>query len=111
VRYARASGDLNALHNDEQMAQVAGIPTVFSMGMFQAGLLASYATDWIEPYAVRRFAVRFREQVWPDDVLICAGEVVAVEDASDGVRVEVTLTCSRRGSGVAIIGSAEFLLP
>ena len=45
VRYAGASGDFNALHHDEQVARAAGFPAVFSMGMFQAGLPATYATD------------------------------------------------------------------
>lgn len=62
VRYAGASGDFNALHHDEQVARAAGFPAVFSMGMFQAGLPATYATDWLGAETVRRFAVRFKEQ-------------------------------------------------
>ena len=75
VRYAGASGDLNPMHYDDQLAQSAGYPSVFAQGMFSAALLAGFATDWLGAGGVRRFGVRFREQVWPGDVLTCSGNV------------------------------------
>jgi acyl dehydratase len=107
VRYAGASGDFNPIHHDEHFAAKAGFPTVFSIGMYQAGLLATFATDWLGAEHVRRFTVRFEEQVWPDDVLTCRGVVTAV----DGGRVTVELECRRQTGGVAITGDAEFELP
>jgi acyl dehydratase len=104
VRYAGASGDFNPIHHDQGFAESAGFPTVFSIGMFQAGLLATYAADWLGAEHVRRFTVRFKEQVWPDDVLTCTGTVTAVRDGE----VDVELTCSRQTGGVAIAGSATF---
>ena len=104
VRYAGASGDFNPIHHDEGFAAKAGFPTVFSIGMYQAALLATFATDWLGAEHVRRYTVRFREQVWPDDVLTCAGTVTAV----DGDRVSVELTCTRQTGGVAIAGEAVF---
>src|SRR6266480_3556112 len=80
VRYQGASGDFNPIHHDEGFAKSAGFPTVFSVGMLQAGLLATYATDQFGPVNVRRFRVQFREQVWPDDVLTCTGSVADVRD-------------------------------
>lgn len=110
VRYAGASGDFNPIHHDEGFATGAGFPTVFSIGMFQAGLLATFATDWLGPEHVRRFTVRFQEQVWPDDVLTCAGVVTAVDAVGARHRVDVELTCTRQTGGVAIAGSATFEL-
>jgi acyl dehydratase len=104
VRYAGASGDFNPIHHDETFATGAGFPTVFSIGMYQAALLATFATDWLGADAVRRFTVRFLEQVWPGDELTCTGVVTAVTDA----RVEVDLACTRQTGGVAIAGSASF---
>lgn len=106
VRYAGASGDFNPIHHDEGFATSAGFPTVFSIGMFQAGLLATYATDWLGAGNVRRFTVRFREQVWPDDVLACTGTVTASRDGE----VDVELACARQTGGVAITGSATFVV-
>jgi acyl dehydratase len=110
VRYAGASGDFNPIHHDETFATAAGFPTVFSIGMFQAALLATYATDWLGAAEIRRFTVRFSEQVWPGDELTCNGTVTAVEPAEQGARVEVALTCARQTGGTAITGSASFLL-
>lgn len=112
VRYSGASGDLNPMHYDDTMARAAGNPSVFSQGMHQSALLATFATDWLGAENVRRFQVRFREQVWPDDVLTCTGEVESVTEVEGGARlVTVALTCSRQTGAVAISGSADFLIP
>ena len=107
VRYVGASGDFNALHHDDEAARAAGFPTLFSAGMFQAGLLATFAVDWLGAERIRRFRTRFSEQVWPGDELTCEGVVTAVE----GHRVTVELTCTRQTGGVAITASADFVLP
>ena len=59
---------------------------------------------------VSRFAVRFAEQVWPGDVLTCAGQVREVRE-EDGRRVaELDLAISRDGGGVAVSGTATVRL-
>ncbi|GAB4659455.1 MaoC/PaaZ C-terminal domain-containing protein [Mycobacterium avium] len=111
VRYAGASGDLNPMHYDDELARSAGYPSVFAQGMFSAALLAGFATDWLGARNVRRFGVRFREQVWPGDVLTCSGTVTAVCEESDGDRLTVELTATRQTGGVAVTGTAQFLIP
>jgi acyl dehydratase len=111
ARYAGASGDFNPMHYDDTLARSAGYPSVFSQGMHSAALLASYAVDWLGAANVRRVGVRFQEQVWPGDVLTCAGEVTAVEQRADGWLVTADLTATRSNGGVAIGASADFLLP
>lgn len=110
VRYAGASGDFHPPHHDEVYARAAGFPTVFSQGMFQAGLLATYATDWLGAANIRRFSVRFESQCWPDDVLVCEGVVEAVEPHGDDILVKVKLGCTRQTGTPALSGSADFLL-
>jgi acyl dehydratase len=110
VRYAGASGDLNPMHFDDELARSAGHPSVFAQGMLSAALLAGYATDWLGARSVRRFAVRFREPVWPGDVLTCCGTVTAVSAEPDADRVSVDLTATRHTGGVAVTGTAEFLI-
>src|ERR1700712_806945 len=73
VRYSGASGDMNPMHYDADFARKAGYPSVFSQGMHQAALLATFATDWLGARNLRRFLVRFRDQVWPGDGLSCSG--------------------------------------
>jgi acyl dehydratase len=115
VRYAGASGDFNPIHHDDTFASSAGFPTVFSIGMYQAGLLANYAADRFGPDNVRRVTLRFSSQVWPGDVLTCEGVITSVGAGDDGTTtVELDLTCRRRGSdgseGFAVTGSAMFAL-
>ena len=111
VRYSGASGDLNPMHYDDELARSAGYPSVFAQGMFSAALLAGFANDWLGAANVRRFGVRFREQVWPGDVLTCSGTVVAVSAEAEADLVSVELTAARQTGGVAVVGTAEFALP
>ena len=111
VRYAGASGDFNPMHYDDTLARAAGYPSVFSQGMHSAALLASFAVDWLGAYNVRRFAVRFKEQVWPDDVLTCSGEVTTISPNESGLLVTAELTATRQTGGIAVSASADFLLP
>ncbi len=111
VRYQGASGDFNPIHHDEEFAKSAGFPTVFSVGMLQAGVLATFATDWLGAANVRRFGVQFREQVWPGDSLTCAGRVAKRYGENDERLVDLELTCTRQTGGTAIKGWATFVVP
>lgn len=109
VRYQGASGDMNPIHHDQTFAEAAGYPSPFSVGMFQAGLLATYATDWLGAENVRSFRVRFLEQVWPDDVLTCTAQVLK-EYTEDGVdKVDLELDCARQTGGLAVKAWATFV--
>ncbi len=114
VRYASASGDDNPIHQDEEYARRSGAPTVFAMGMLNAGYLATAVSEWFGgPQSLRRFKVRFTTRVWPGDEVVCSGRVVAVDQGL----VKVTLEARRRGEGppelslpteeAAIVGEAE----
>ena len=111
VRYAGASGDFNPMHYDDTLARAAGYPSVFSQGMHSAALLASFAVDWLGADNVRRFAVRFREQVWPGDVLTCSGEITATSHGGSGLLATAELTATRQTGGIAVSASADFLFP
>lgn len=114
VRYAGASGDFNPIHHDEGFANRSGFPTVFSIGMYQAGLLANYAADIFGPENVRKVNLRFSNQVWPGDVLTCRGTVTAVDATAAGDEISVDLICERRGedgsAGTAISATMKFLV-
>jgi acyl dehydratase len=116
VRYAGASGDFNPIHFNEEFARDAGFPSVFSQGMLQAGVLASYVTDWLGAENVRRFRVQFREQVWPGDVLECSATVVRRYEERGETRVDLEVRCARipeasdDHAGLAITGEATFVV-
>ncbi len=118
VRYAEASGDDNPIHQDEEYARRTGAPTVFAMGMLNAGYLATALTEWFGgPQHIRRYKVRFTNRVWPGDEIVCTGRIDEVE----GRVVRIRLEARRRGDGpegldlpaeeVAIVGEADAELP
>ena len=108
VRYAGASGDMNPIHHDEGFAQSAGLPSVMAHGMLSAGLLASFVTRWFGAGSVRRYKVRFRERVWPGDVLTAEGKVLRVFDGAGGERrAELELALKRQSGEPVVTGSAE----
>lgn len=111
VRYAGASGDFNPLHYDGAYARAAGFPSVFAQGMFDAGVLATYAAVWLGPEGVRRFHARFVEVVWPGDTLTCTGEIVRIYAERDERLVDVDLVCAQQSGSVVVVGSATFALP
>lgn len=107
VRYQGASGDLNPIHHDEGYARAAGFPTVFAVGMLQAGILGSYLADLFGPQNVRRFKVQFREQSWPGDVITYGGRVVARR----GQELDLELQATRQTGGVHLLAWATVLAP
>jgi len=111
VRYQGASGDFNPIHHDEEFAKSAGFPTVFSVGMLQAGVLSTFATNWFGPENVRRFGVQFREQVWPGDTLTFSGTVTAKREDNGERLVDLDLVATRQTGGTAIKGYATFAMP
>ena len=73
VRYQGASGDMNPMHHDDEMARGAGYREAFGVGMLGAGYLAALCTDEFGPNAVRRFRTRFRQLTWRGDRLTARG--------------------------------------
>jgi acyl dehydratase len=111
VRYQGASGDFNPIHHDEDFAKGAGFPSVFSVGMLQAGILGTYATDWLGAANIRGFNVQFREQVWPGDHLVCTGKVARKYEDGGERKVDIDLLVTRvESGGAAIKGSATFVV-
>lgn len=111
IRYQGASGDFHPLHHDEEFARSAGFPGVFAVGMLHAGYLATYCVEQFGAQNVRRFQVRFREQVWPGDTLICSGAVSSVTARDNGDLLTLDLAVTRRTGGVAATAVVDVLRP
>jgi acyl dehydratase len=110
VRYAGASGDFNPMHHDDGYAMSAGNPSVFSMGMYQGSILGAYAASCLGPGNIRGFALRFRERVWPGDVIRCEGSVVEIEPSEDGYSVAGEFNVRRQNGEIAVSARARFFL-
>jgi acyl dehydratase len=111
VRYQGASGDMNPIHHDEPFAKSSGYPAPLAVGMFQAGVLSSWATAWLGAENVRRYKVRWKEQCWPGDVLTFSGRVARRYEENGERKVDLDLVCTRQTGGVAVQGWATFVVP
>jgi acyl dehydratase len=112
VRYAGAGGDFNPIHHDEAFATAIGLPSVFSMGLLQAGFLSHLVSDWLGLANVRTFEVRFAARVWPGETLRSSGRVVRSYEEAGERRVEVELVVADTTNGeVKITGRATAGVP
>lgn len=87
VMYAGASGDYNPLHSDDVYArESAGFPGVFAHGMLTMGMTGRVITNAVGPERVKKFGVRFTNQVWPGDSLQAKATIVAIRE-EDGEKL------------------------
>lgn len=101
VRYQGASGDMNPVHHDEPFARAAGYPAPLAVGMFTAGVMTSWATDWLGPENVRRTRIRWLHPCFPGMVLTLSGEVQATRELDD--RREVDLVVTARDAATPVL--------
>lgn len=111
VRYAGAGGDFNPLHHDDERARAEGYPSVFSMGLFQAGLASLLAADWLRPSNMSLFGVRFLEPVWPDEVLVVTGEVTNVHVGDGLARIEIQIVVTNTDGDEKVEAWASGAIP
>jgi acyl dehydratase len=111
VRYAGASGDFNPMHHDDSVATKVGYPSVFGHGMFTAGVLSHYVTDWVGVGNVRKYAVRFKGQLYPGRTLTIKAKVTKKYKEGDENRIDADLEVADDQGTVLITGSATAALP
>ena len=102
VRYAGASGDFNPIHHDEPYAVRLGLPSVFSMGMLQGGMVGVYLAERLGADRIGALSMRFRDRLWADEGLsingwwVQAGESCEVEARAGDGRLVLTAMASIR---------------
>ena len=110
VRYAGASGDFNPMHHDDTVATKVGYPSVFGHGMFTAGVLSHYLTDWVGVGNVRKYAAQFKGQLYPGRTLIIKAKVTRKYKEGDENRIDADLEVADDQGTVLIKGSATAAL-
>jgi len=111
VKYAGSSGDFNPIHHDQTFAEASGNPTVFAMGMMNAGILTRLVSDYAGLENLRKYRVRFATRVWPGDSVTCKGKVTkkVVENGEKIIEGEIQ-DLNQKGE-IAIQGSFQAALP
>jgi acyl dehydratase len=111
VRYQGASGDLNPIHHDEMFARAAGFSAPVVVGMLPAGMLHAWLASQLGPDNVQRIAMRWKEPVFPGDVLTFEAKVVKRYEEAGEVRVEIELLCTKQTGNAVVFGTATYLVP
>jgi len=111
VKYAGSSGDFNPIHHDQTFAEASGNPTVFAMGMMNAGILSRLVSDYAGIENVRKYRVRFATRVWPGDSVTCKGKVIKKTVESGEKIIEGEIAALNQKGEVTIQGSFRAALP
>ena len=107
VQYAGASGDYNPLHSDEvYTVQVGGYKSVFAHGMLSMGLTGKMLTNWVGDARLKKFGVRFTNQVWPGDTLDAKATVTAIREENGEHLVDLALSTTNQDGQEVVSGTA-----
>lgn len=107
VMYAGTSGDYNPLHTDDPYCrEAAGYPGVFAHGMLTMGMTGRMVTDRFGAENVKKFGVRFTNQVWPGDDLKGTAVVDAIREEGGETLVDLTVTTTNQNGDVVVKGYA-----
>lgn len=91
VRYAGAGGDFNPIHHDDELAKSLGLPSVFSMGLLQGGILTNVLTKWAPENSIKKYKIRFINPVWPGDTITCRGVISSIEKETGSTILTIDL--------------------
>lgn len=107
VMYSGTSGDYNPLHSDDLYCrESAGYPGVFAHGMLTMGMTGRIVTDRFGAENVKKYGVRFTNQVWPGDDLKAKAVVDAVRQEGGDTLVDMTITTTNQKGDVVLSGYA-----
>jgi acyl dehydratase len=111
VMWAGASGDYYPLHYDKDFAQSKGLPGVIVHGQLIFCFLGQLITDWLGDEGVlKKISCRYRGMVFPNEDIICRGEVTRKYIEDDNHYVECHIWTENSGGEKAVQGSAIVIL-
>jgi len=108
VRYAGASGDVNLLHTDNEVARSAGFDGVVAHGMLVMGIVAQAVTEWLPKKSLRKLI--FKGVTRPGDRLKVTGVLTEKRVANGKGIVKCSLEAKDENHDLTILGSFEALL-
>lgn len=101
-----ASGDLNPVHLDLDVARKLGLPDVFAQGMLGMAWLGRLLTNWAPQSRLRRIDVRFQGITHLGNAITCRGEVVEICDVGGERCARVQVSNINQFGQLKIVGEA-----
>lgn len=104
--FGPASGDLNPIHLDLDVARSAGREVVFAHGMLSIAYLGRLLTGWVDQRSIRSFAVRFVALTPVHARSSYRGKVIAVRSVDGERAAELELSVVLDDGTVTLEGNA-----
>jgi len=107
VQYAGSSGDYNPLHTDEVFTKkIAKYPSVFAHGMLTMGMTGRMLTNYVGDGRLKKFGVRFTNQVWPGDTLNATATVEEVTENDGDLVIKLNVETVNQNGATVVRGYA-----
>jgi acyl dehydratase len=106
IDYGEAALDGNPMHTDDEFARDAGYPGVFAQGMLSMGFLAQYLVERFGIESLKRIKVRFAEQTWPGEKIVCKAVVAKKYTDGDESLVDLDIHTANEEGEQKLIGRA-----
>jgi acyl dehydratase len=105
--------DTNPLHLDRVYAHERGLPDVVQQGPLNQAYLYRYFTSLLhDPWDLVATKMRFAANVFPEDMLSCGGEVLALAPLEAGGGIVTCAVWQRNQNGDTILkGEAKARIP
>ena len=105
--------DTNPLHLDREYARERGLPDVVQQGPLNQAYLYRYFTSLLhDPWDLVATKMRFAANVFPDDILTCGGEVLAMAPPKGGSGIVTCAVWQQNQKGETILkGEARASIP
>ncbi|MCO1656415.1 dehydratase [Pseudonocardia sp. S2-4] len=108
--FGPASGDLNPIHLDLDVARSAGLDDVFAHGMLSMAYLGRLLTGWVDQRRIRSLATRFVAVTPVHGQPTCTGRVAAITEVDGERRAEVELAVVLADGTTTLTGTATIAL-
>mgnify|MGYP003322608491 CR=1 FL=1 len=107
VQYAGTSGDYNPLHSDDKFTkEIAGYPGVFAHGMLSMGMTGKMLTNFVGDGTLKKYGVRFTNQVWPGDTLTGKATIIEIREEDGDKVVDLMIETTNQDNVAVITGNA-----
>jgi len=104
--FAGASGDINPIHIDLDVARSADLEDVFAHGMLSMAYLARLLTDAFPQERLRSYKVRFASITPVHGSPTCTGSVTSIDTVDGERRATLALKVALADGTVTLLGEA-----
>ena len=85
---------------------MAGYPSVFAHGMLSMGLTGTMLTNFVGDGALKKYGVRFTNQVWPGDTLTGKATIIEIREEEGSKVIDLIIETTNQNDVAVITGNA-----